>query len=139
MTDWTREKILAEADRIRFEESERDKREAIEAGREVLTPAGVAHVFSRSATRIRAAGRSGEIEARFTMTHAGRTFRLYTLASCVKCWGEPDAGKLRSLRADPASWFVTTLPPATPATSQWLVLSPYSFAPLADPGDHVDD
>ena len=98
MSEWTRERILAEADAIRAKDLADDRRAAIADGREVVTPSAAEILFAKSRTRIRGAARSGEIVTRFQIGLAGKVLRVYSLASCIELWGEPDVAVLERLR-----------------------------------------
>ena len=94
----SRKRILELAAQYRAEDLADAKRAAIAVGREVVTPSGAQFLFHRSATRIRAVARAGEIETRFRLAVAGRVSRVYSLASCTRLWGDPPADRLETLR-----------------------------------------
>ena len=74
------------------------KRRAVEFGLEVVTPAAATALFGKSEPTVRGAAREGRIETEFTVHFSEKAVRLYSLASCIKCWGEPPAASLEFMR-----------------------------------------
>jgi len=75
---------------------------AREAGRELITSAGIERLFGRNGNAIRQAVHRGRITGGFEVAsvRGGSSVRLFFLSDAVEVWGEPNEAQLAQLRVE---------------------------------------
>ena len=82
----------------RVDEVDKAIQDAIDAGREVLTPRGVMCLFGLSEAAVRKARLKDESGVRFVLSVTGRPVSMLSLDWALKQWGPPDADGERKLQ-----------------------------------------
>ena len=75
----------------RVDEVDKAIQDAIDAGREVLTPRGVMHLFGLSEAAVRKARLKDKSGVRFVLSVTDRPVSMLSLDWALKQWGPPDA------------------------------------------------
>ena len=114
------------------------RRQAVELGLEVLTPAAVIALWGKDEATVRAAANKGHIETTLTVQFSGKPVRLFRLSSCLTYWGQPeDAGLLEAMRAKGYPLFVSNADgngglPYSVLTTEWPVTQTGAAGPDRD-------
>ena len=112
------------------------RRQAIEAGLELVTAGGVAELFGKDAATIRAAALKGRVAASFRLNAGKRPVRLFALRDCVAYWGQPDAAVLERMRRDGFPLAVGNADGG--GALPYIVLNPVPLVTLGGAGDTQD-